>query len=818
MAKTILMAGNANGGSTTTANTDGFWNLSGLVGIDNTTEANKEIKIQQAGTISNLYAVVATNSIASANTTIITRKNAGNGGQTLTIGSSATGEFEDTTNTDSISAADRICAKFHPGAASGTLNIRQISVLFNATTDTVSVLSCDGPVSFTTASTTWFTVIEGYIANPPPTTETFAKCRIRKTFTAKKLGAYVSSNRATNTTIRTRKNGANGGQTITVTGGGASGWYEDTSGTDSLAAGDDFNYSIVTGTGADTLTIQRIKCEYNSTGGDGLSTGGRSTGTAINDNTTGFSPLGGIVDFSNTSESVSQGKARVAFTYSNLEVMVSQNDVTSASTLDLRKGAASQAVTVSITGSGTGLFEDTTHSYAGATGDEMNFRLVVPSVSGTHTVTVTSATIHTAAANDYTVALSTETVSISDSISRLLAATRVNTETTNSTESLARMIAANRALSTETTTISESLARSKGQTRTMGTETVSSSESLNRMTAATRALPETTSISETLARMLAANRALGTESTTVSDSIARVKGVIRALATETVTIAEDLQRMLAANRALSTETTTISDSIARLLAATRTLSDTTAISDSLNRLVGFVRTLSDTTAISDSIIRMLAATRTLSDTTVISDSLARMKAATRTLVENVSIGETLARMLAAIRTLSDTTTISDVLDYVKSGGGTFVRTLTETVNISDSITRMFTGSRTLNENVTVSDSLARMLGLTRLLSDSTTISDSINRVYGAVRTLTDNTVISDSLVKVKAVFKTLTENVSISDSVQRLFNGTRQLVDTTTITDSLAKLLTRLSPPTQLKKLKDFIIAKYTLSGVDPSL
>src|SRR6476659_7623170 len=124
MAKTLLVAAQPNGGSTTTANTDSYWPLSGqILNPPTTTEANNDIKVQQAGTLSNLYARVQTNSIASANTTIITRKNAGNGGQTLTIGSSATGEFEDTSGTDTIAAGDKITTKFHPGAASGTLNI-----------------------------------------------------------------------------------------------------------------------------------------------------------------------------------------------------------------------------------------------------------------------------------------------------------------------------------------------------------------------------------------------------------------------------------------------------------------------------------------------------------------------------------------------------------------------------------------------------------------------------------------------------------------------------------------------------------------------
>jgi hypothetical protein len=96
------------------------------------------------------------------------------------------------------------------------------------------------------------------------------------------------------------------------------GWYEDTSNANTAAAGEDWNYSITTGTGADTLTIQAVTCEFESTAGDGLcmvATG--TSGVAVTDATTRFFYTSGflVVFTRETGATGCQTEAREAFTF-----------------------------------------------------------------------------------------------------------------------------------------------------------------------------------------------------------------------------------------------------------------------------------------------------------------------------------------------------------------------------------------------------------------------------------------------------------------------------------------------------------------------
>jgi len=159
MSKTLLVTAFPNGGSNTTAGaTEYYW----LVGHINksSTEAQRDILFRTAGTLSGLYVRVQTNA-TSASSTVRTRKNASNGSQTITIGSAATGEFEDTTNTDSVSAGDKLCVQTITGTG-GAINFRSQSTIFDATTDTCTICANTGPVSTTAASTTYYYPISGY--------------------------------------------------------------------------------------------------------------------------------------------------------------------------------------------------------------------------------------------------------------------------------------------------------------------------------------------------------------------------------------------------------------------------------------------------------------------------------------------------------------------------------------------------------------------------------------------------------------------------------------------------------------------------------
>lgn len=751
-AKTLLNYGNV-GGQANTASTVEYWTPGGGNTTLTTTENNADVKIQLSGSTSKLFV----RTTANTGTHVLTSRDTGNAG-TMTVTINAVGTFEDTTHSDTISSTDRFA--YSTDSAANTCTITVLSCFFTADTDTSSIQVLSFNVNITTASTTWFAALAGKYASLQ-TTETFMKTRQRLSGTFKRLGAHISANRAQSTTVRLRKNAGNGNNVATITGGGGAGWYEDTTNSDTVSAAEDWDYSITSGTGVDTLTINVLKCEFVSTNGDSQVTASDPASSGLQDaNTSAACPLGGRTGWiANSSEANAKMKARAAFDFSQLTYVVSQNDVTSASTGTLAKNGADATNTFSITGSATGPFSDTTHTDTVTTTDDMNFRLTVPSVSGTHTVTTSICTVwvHLTPTTDYTRAPATETVSSTESITRLLAAIRTNTETTTSTETLNRGGSIfNRALATETTTITDQLDKLRTVVRPITTETVTSSESIARKLDAIRNPVESTTSSETLARMIAANRSTATESTTISDVVARVKELPRSLV-ETVTS-------------------------------------------------------------SDSVVRMLAANRTISESTTITDSVSRMLAAIRALLENTVVADTVNRMLAAIRAIgTEVISITDsVVRVITPAGNNFVRSITETVVISDSVSRMLALTRVLTETVNSSETLTRLLAAFRTISESTTITDSISRLLAMSRSLTETTTITDSVARLAGKIRALIENTSVSESITRRFVGTRPITETTVITDSLTRVLTRLQIPTMLHNLKEYIISKYSIS--DPSL
>jgi hypothetical protein len=88
------------------ANTTQYWSAQGCIATT-TTETNVQCKTNAPYTASRMRIKISVNGVT-ASSTLTFRKNTANGNQTLSVGSSATGLFEDTTNTDVLVATDEI--------------------------------------------------------------------------------------------------------------------------------------------------------------------------------------------------------------------------------------------------------------------------------------------------------------------------------------------------------------------------------------------------------------------------------------------------------------------------------------------------------------------------------------------------------------------------------------------------------------------------------------------------------------------------------------------------------------------------------------
>ncbi len=332
-----------------------------------------EVTHRTAGTLSNLYVRVSANTL-NGDTTVRTRKNRANGNQSVTIGSSTTGEFEDTTNTDTVAAADELNYQAVTLGSSGSISFRAFSNLFAATTDTVTRFVSNNSTALARNST-FYRGLSDSTSGGSATDETFGEFKVGRAGTLKNFFVSVSANNnSSNGTARTRVAGANGNCVVTIT-ASTTGIFEDTTNSDSISAGQKVSFQIVTGvgSGAQTTNPVLIAIDYASTDASTALVCGKLGGVA--NNITSYYAAAGVIA-STTTETEARHDVNFAGTASKLYCRISANATTAASTVDLRVNGASSALTISVGSGATGDFEDATNTVALIATDEINYRFV----------------------------------------------------------------------------------------------------------------------------------------------------------------------------------------------------------------------------------------------------------------------------------------------------------------------------------------------------------------------------------------------------------------------------------------------------------
>ena len=375
MAKTILVT--SGGAAATTAGATQYWFLAtSAILVPQTAEANRQIIFRSAGVLSKLYVRVSANS-TSTNSTVVVRKNGADTALTVSITAGTPEVKEDTTNTVTVAAGDKLCYKTVSGGT-GTMSMALISCEFQADIGAVTRLA-NGPPSATynLDNVTRFAQLVGSLI-PNTATESVVKTRAVKPGTYRNLVVYASANaRTSTTTIKSRKNGADGNITLTIP-ATTPGWFEDTVNTDTVAAGDDYNWTVITGAGAgEALGIQYMSCDFvETTEGAGIFLTSATAGLAPNANITNYIPIAGNILGAGTIEANSKVKTREAFTLSGLSLLVSGNAVTAQSTLRLRINGAPGNQVITIPASTSGVFSDTINSDVVSATDEINYEFV----------------------------------------------------------------------------------------------------------------------------------------------------------------------------------------------------------------------------------------------------------------------------------------------------------------------------------------------------------------------------------------------------------------------------------------------------------
>lgn len=185
------------------------------------------------------------------------------------------------------------------------------------------------------------------------------------------------------------KNGVATSQTATYTVGNTiPAFFSDTTNNVTVADGDEVCYRVTTSAGTGTTTVYTITntFEADSNTYTELATC-HATGQTVTDNTTRFFVFNGLIS-SQTTESVAYMKFKKGGTLKKGFVYISQNGVSSNSTMRMRKNGANANIVITITGSTTGIFEDTSNTDTVSLDEQWNWSVAVPSVAGTQTITI----------------------------------------------------------------------------------------------------------------------------------------------------------------------------------------------------------------------------------------------------------------------------------------------------------------------------------------------------------------------------------------------------------------------------------------------
>lgn len=347
-----------------------------------TAEARAQIRIRDSYTWTNLGLTVNANA-GTGTSTVKSRVNGADGNQAISISAGATGDFEDTTHSDSLADGDLVAVQI-AAAGGGNLTIDSVSSLVTHSGDVAieiaaaPLASGSGGSGLVLNGATSWNALHGPLVGASGA-ESLSQVTCRNATTLSRLRAYVSVNSASGTsTVKLRKNGADGNQAVSIT-TGATGEFEDTSNSDSLVAGDEACYQFTAG-GSGAITFSVAQCESSS----GLMAAANLHGSAFS-GTTLYGQIGGF-PLSLTVESRSQVPARTtSLRFANLCFSTNANTRSVATSVALRRNG-SAVISLSVPANTTGLFEDTSsEATPSATSDDFNFS--VSSAAGSGSIT-----------------------------------------------------------------------------------------------------------------------------------------------------------------------------------------------------------------------------------------------------------------------------------------------------------------------------------------------------------------------------------------------------------------------------------------------
>lgn len=367
--KSLLIATSSGSTNFNTASTSLFITPTNsyLTGMQ-ATEANAQITARKSATVSMLGLRVNANS-RTTTSTLRFRKNGANGNGVISVTAGATGYFEDTTNSDSLSAGDTFCFAWTNGSGTGSIFLVYASALIesgggaNDPAHSYYGVADGALLNSSLNANRWFSPGGNQVAATDTAAQRYV---IPADGVLSNLSCRVTVNaKAGSMTLRSRVNGAFGNQTMTI-GAGATGTFEDTTNTDTIVSGDVVNFQL-TMSGSGNLTMTRVTAMFVGTQALNATF---VTGNGSNaHNAPRHMPYSGDTRINNGENTVDFNQP-YGFTFSHLYAYASW---TAASQLiKFRKNAADGNLVTTSAGVGAALLSDLTHSDTTVAGDNTN--------------------------------------------------------------------------------------------------------------------------------------------------------------------------------------------------------------------------------------------------------------------------------------------------------------------------------------------------------------------------------------------------------------------------------------------------------------
>lgn len=220
------------------------------------------------------------------------------------------------------------------------------------------------------------------------TTESIRQSLVRSVGAYSLMTCYIPTNTLSVTlTVNSRVNSAAGNQTIPIT-TASTGVFQDLTHSDSPTAGQTIGYQYAAPAGSGSASLQNCSMQFAATTNSSMRYGSIAGSYTLTSTTT-FPPIGVAQLGDNaTTEAFYQTKFKVAGTLKNGHAQVSANGRSSTTTIVSRIGGSNGNLSISITATSTGSFEDTSNSDALSSGSLVNWAVTVGTGIGTLTIPI----------------------------------------------------------------------------------------------------------------------------------------------------------------------------------------------------------------------------------------------------------------------------------------------------------------------------------------------------------------------------------------------------------------------------------------------